>query len=157
MNLLFKKFYELRFKTDTYIFFILKQKILIQIQFLFTNTPFCVIDLDLFILRFFFECQTETPSQGWIFFFFFFQRCSIPPLSDILTDIRAQCVQHASLILQGVISPSASPSRDSPLLTPLLTQTIPRGFLLELVAKTHVTPVIFSRVSNYLYLFEFRG
>lgn len=74
------------------------------------------------------------------------QRCSSPPLSDVLAEIRSQCVQFASLLLQGIVPVSSLSPKDSLLLNPLITQTTPRGFLLELVTKTHIYPVTFNKV-----------
>jgi ubiquitin conjugation factor E4 B len=81
------------------------------------------------------------------------QRSSIPPLSDVLAEIRAQCVQYASLTLQGVLSEEELP-RTSPLLGPVLNQSLPRGFLPELVARTHATHELFSKVGNVHTLVE---
>ncbi|KAJ9575045.1 hypothetical protein L9F63_007780, partial [Diploptera punctata] len=73
------------------------------------------------------------------------KRSSIPPLSDVLAEIRAQCVQYASLALQGVLSEEELP-RTSPLLSPVLSQSLPRGFLPELVARTHTNQELFAKV-----------
>jgi hypothetical protein len=75
------------------------------------------------------------------------QRSSIPPLSDVLAEIRAQCVQYASLTLQGVVCEVELP-RSSPLLGPVLNQSFPRGFLPELVARTHANHELFNKVGN---------
>ncbi|KAK6628131.1 hypothetical protein RUM44_010614 [Polyplax serrata] len=74
------------------------------------------------------------------------KRCSSPPLSDVLAEIRSQCVQFASLLLQGIVPVSSLSPKDSLLLNPLITQTTPRGFLLELVTKTHIYPVTFNKI-----------
>ncbi|PNF25093.1 hypothetical protein B7P43_G02009 [Cryptotermes secundus] len=73
------------------------------------------------------------------------KRSSIPPLSDVLAEIRAQCVQYASLSLQGVLIDEELP-RTSPLLGPVLNQSLPRGFLPELVARTHANHELFNKV-----------
>jgi ubiquitin conjugation factor E4 B len=75
------------------------------------------------------------------------QRSSIPPLSDVLAEIRAQCVQYAALVLQGLLSEEDFP-RVSPLLGPvlMLNQSLPRGFLPELVARTHANHELFNKV-----------
>ncbi|XP_012285979.1 ubiquitin conjugation factor E4 B [Orussus abietinus] len=82
------------------------------------------------------------------------KRSSVPPLSDALATLRAQCVQHASLVLQEVIgvnttsssSSNSSTRCSSPLLYPVLSQSLPRGFLHELVARTHSNPQTFNRI-----------
>lgn len=81
------------------------------------------------------------------------QRSSIPPLSDVLAEIRAQCVQYASLSLQGVLIDEELP-RTSPLLGPVLNQSLPRGFLPELVARTHANHELFNKVGNVHMLIE---
>jgi len=82
------------------------------------------------------------------------QRSSIPPLSDVLAEIRAQCVQYASLVLQGLLSEEDLP-HTSPLLGPVLTlnQSLPRGFLPELVARTHANHELFNKVGKLLSAF----
>ncbi|GLG94106.1 Ubiquitin conjugation factor E4 B [Gryllus bimaculatus] len=78
------------------------------------------------------------------------KRCSIPPLSEVLADIRAQCVQYAALVLQASLSEEDAP-RVSPLLAPVLNQSLPRGFLPELVARTFSSSLeSFSRVFSPL-------
>ncbi|XP_046429762.1 ubiquitin conjugation factor E4 B [Neodiprion fabricii] len=77
------------------------------------------------------------------------KRCSTPPLSEVLATLRAQCVQHASLVLQGLVGicQSVIPSTPSPsLLYPVLSQNLPRGFLHELVARTHSNPHVFTKI-----------
>ena len=66
------------------------------------------------------------------------RKSSIPPLSDLLIDLRAQIVQHTSLLLRGVILPEIFESMReiSLLLQTLLDQTLPRGFLSELVTRS---------------------
>jgi len=82
------------------------------------------------------------------------QRSSIPPLSDVLAEIRAQCVQYASLVLQGLLSEEDLP-HTSPLLGPvlMLNQSLPRGFLPELVARTHANHELFNKVGKLLSAF----
>nr|CAD7398435.1 unnamed protein product [Timema poppensis] len=77
-------------------------------------------------------------------------RSSIPPLSDILSDIRAQCVQFSALILQGVMFDD-QPPHETPLLGLLLNtqqQQLPRGFLPELVARTYANNDAFHKVGD---------
>ncbi|KAJ8923221.1 hypothetical protein NQ315_001776, partial [Exocentrus adspersus] len=73
------------------------------------------------------------------------KRSSIPPLSDVLTELRAQIIQYTTLLVQGYIVPSDG-SGKSPLLSPILQQSLPRGFLTELVTRTHTNDKLFSSV-----------
>lgn len=83
------------------------------------------------------------------------KKSSIPPLSDVLADLRCRLVHYSALVLQGIIV-EIDPKEPSPLLAPLMAQSLPRGFVSELVARTHAnTPVfnkIFSPVLQGLYL-----
>ncbi|XP_015113341.1 ubiquitin conjugation factor E4 B [Diachasma alloeum] len=76
------------------------------------------------------------------------KRSSVPPISELLACLRAQCVQYSSLVLQGVLdAPGLQAfSGSSPLLIPVLSQTLPRGFLHELVARTHSNPQTFNKI-----------
>ena len=77
------------------------------------------------------------------------KRSSIPPLSEVLAILRAQCIQHTNLVLQGLIGlgpNSTLPMNSSPLLYPLLSQKLPRGFLHELVARTHTNAQTFNKI-----------
>ncbi|KAJ8932414.1 hypothetical protein NQ314_014671 [Rhamnusium bicolor] len=73
------------------------------------------------------------------------KKSSIPPLSEVLTELRAQIIHYTTLVVQGYIVPNEDTSK-SPLLTPILQQTIPRGFLTELVTRTHTNDKLFSNV-----------
>ncbi|XP_050295346.1 ubiquitin conjugation factor E4 B isoform X2 [Anthonomus grandis grandis] len=76
------------------------------------------------------------------------KRSSIPPLSDVLTEIRAQLVQYTSLVLQGKIVTDGQriSYSSSPLLNSIVHQTIPRGFLTELVTRTYLDEEAFDKV-----------
>ncbi|XP_018324068.1 ubiquitin conjugation factor E4 B isoform X2 [Agrilus planipennis] len=77
------------------------------------------------------------------------KRSSIPPLSDILSDLREQLINYTALILQGLIfqpAPNALKEGKSPILVPLLQQTLPRGFISELVARTYTSPDCFANI-----------
>jgi ubiquitin conjugation factor E4 B len=80
------------------------------------------------------------------------KRSSIPPLSDALTEVRAQLVHFTTLLLKGYIIPNEELYKfgRSPLLTPILQQTLPRGFLTELVTRTHTNDKLFSSVFSPL-------
>lgn len=75
-------------------------------------------------------------------------------MSEILSTLKSQCVQYMCMLLQGLIEmfPNSS-SNDlhiSPLLHPVLLQTCPRGFLHDLVAKTHTNQQLFSKLFSPL-------
>lgn len=79
------------------------------------------------------------------------QKSSVKPMSTVLAEVRAQCVQFTSLMLQDVLMDEVdltgpSGALSSPLLQPLLSQSLPRGFLIELLAKLAPTPDILSKV-----------
>ncbi|KAG7198729.1 hypothetical protein KM043_001720 [Ampulex compressa] len=77
------------------------------------------------------------------------KRSSVPPLSDVLAVLRAQCVQYSSLVLQGLVGISETSSTNvyaTPLLYPVLSQSLPRGFLHELVVRTHSNPTVFGKI-----------
>lgn len=73
------------------------------------------------------------------------KKSSIPPLSDVLTELRAQIIHYTTLLVQGYIVPNENSSK-SPLLQPILQQSMPRGFLTELVTRTHGNEKLFSSV-----------
>ena len=73
------------------------------------------------------------------------KRSSTSPLSDVLADIRAQCVQLTSLLLQGTAM-DIVPQLPSPLLIPVLNQSLPRGFLPELISRTYSNQTVFSQI-----------
>lgn len=75
----------------------------------------------------------------------------MPPLSNLFAEIRAQCVQHTSLMLQDVLFEEVDFTAKlgpltSPILQPVLLQNLPRGFLPELLARTHTNPDILHKV-----------
>lgn len=77
------------------------------------------------------------------------KKSSIPPMSDVLADMRSQLVHYSAVVLQGMIIDydASSIHKDvSPLLNPLISQTLPRGFISELVARTHVNTHVFSKI-----------
>ncbi|KAJ3644556.1 hypothetical protein Zmor_022280 [Zophobas morio] len=80
------------------------------------------------------------------------KRSSIPPLSDVLIEVRAQLVHYTTLLLQGYIIPNDELYKfgRSPMLTPILQQTLPRGFLTELVTRTYTNEKLFSSVFSPL-------
>lgn len=54
-------------------------------------------------------------------------RSSIPPLSDVLIEVRAQLIQYTTLVVQGIIVPKTEDAGEkSPLLNSIVHQTFPR-------------------------------
>lgn len=76
------------------------------------------------------------------------KRCSSPPMIEVLADLRAQCVQYAALALQGLIEEESVTV--SPLLIPVMNQSLPRGFLPELVARTYMNSEMFTKIFGIL-------
>ncbi|UYV79527.1 UBE4B [Cordylochernes scorpioides] len=63
------------------------------------------------------------------------QKASEPPLSEMLVEVRAECVAHTVLVLSGGGPKDHTSLEGATLLVSLLTsQALPRGFLAELVA-----------------------
>lgn len=72
-------------------------------------------------------------------------------MKEVLAEVRAQCVQHTSLMLQDILMEEVDFTGrlgplSSPLLQPVLQQSLPRGFLLELLARTHSNPDTINKV-----------
>lgn len=76
------------------------------------------------------------------------KKSSIPPMSDVLSDLRSQLVHYSTLILQGFITEydTACVRKEVSLVGPLINQTLPRGFMSELVARTHTNTHVFSKI-----------
>lgn len=75
------------------------------------------------------------------------KKCSISPLSDVLSELRAQIIHYTSLIVQGYIfNDSVHDTSKSHFFNSILQQSIPRGFLTELVIRTHTNEKVFSNV-----------
>jgi len=71
---------------------------------------------------------------------FCLQKFSSQPMSGFLVELRAQIVQHAALVLTGQFD--VEENTDSPysslLLDPFIAQSLPRGFLNEIVFRLHL-------------------
>ncbi|KAG1651915.1 Ubiquitin conjugation factor E4 B [Nymphon striatum] len=81
------------------------------------------------------------------------KRYSSPPISHFLTEARVQCAHHTALILSGFIS--ASSNHDSLLFHYIQSQSLPRGFLHEVINNTwndHNFKIIFKPVLITLQL-----
>ncbi|XP_048250307.1 ubiquitin conjugation factor E4 B-like [Haliotis rufescens] len=74
------------------------------------------------------------------------KRCSIPPMSDMLSTARSQCICHTALVLQGAFVQQRSLNGVSNLLPFLLAHNLPRGFLPELVQTIYHDRDSFRRV-----------
>ncbi|XP_075218617.1 ubiquitination factor E4B [Lycorma delicatula] len=83
------------------------------------------------------------------------KRSSCSPLRDVLAEVRAQCVQYTSLMLQDVLLEEVDFTGrlgplSSPLLQPLLSQSLPRGFLPELIFRTQANLDTLNKVFSPL-------
>ncbi|XP_029835041.3 ubiquitin conjugation factor E4 B isoform X1 [Ixodes scapularis] len=74
------------------------------------------------------------------------KRCSEHPLRELLSEVRAQCVHFALLLLKGTLFGPWSPCKRSLLLSPLLKQSLPRGFLQEMMCVAHQDQTCFAQV-----------
>ncbi|XP_038866296.1 ubiquitin conjugation factor E4 B-like isoform X2 [Salvelinus namaycush] len=63
--------------------------------------------------------------------------CSHPGVSQLLSNIRSQCISHAALVLQGALTQPRSPLQQSLLLPYMLCRNLPYGFIQELACMTH--------------------
>ncbi|XP_072035141.1 ubiquitin conjugation factor E4 B-like [Amphiura filiformis] len=80
------------------------------------------------------------------------KRYSQPPMCDLLSTARSQCVSHASLVLQGAFTQHSPCSNRSLLLAPIISHTMPRGFLQELVCVSYRDPEAFAMIFNPLIM-----
>ncbi|XP_017783423.1 PREDICTED: ubiquitin conjugation factor E4 B isoform X1 [Nicrophorus vespilloides] len=73
------------------------------------------------------------------------KKSSIPPYSELLSDLRSQIIHHSVLLMRECFSSSEEMKREMPLLVrPLVHQTLPRGYLTELVLRTHMDVPLFN-------------
>ncbi|NP_001167175.1 ubiquitin conjugation factor E4 B [Salmo salar] len=63
--------------------------------------------------------------------------CSHPRVSQLLSNIRSQCISHATLVLQGALTQPRSPLQQSLLVPYMLCRNLPCGFIQELARMTH--------------------
>jgi len=79
------------------------------------------------------------------------RRATTPPICEVLSQARKQCVSHAALVLQGVFSSNPRPAiKPSPLLPFLLNATLPCGFLTDLITVTHADTDGFKEIFTQL-------
>lgn len=78
------------------------------------------------------------------------KKCSVPPLSEVIAISRSQTIQYASLVAQGCFDTSQAATSgaiaSSPFFEPLLKQTLPNGFLLDLIIDASGDWPTFTRV-----------
>ncbi|XP_029012652.1 ubiquitin conjugation factor E4 B isoform X3 [Betta splendens] len=72
--------------------------------------------------------------------------CSQPNVSQLLSNIRSQCISHVSLVLQGTLTQPRSPFQQSLLVPYMLCRNLPYGFIQELVRITHQEEEVFRQI-----------
>ncbi|XP_069545101.1 ubiquitin conjugation factor E4 B isoform X2 [Brachyistius frenatus] len=72
--------------------------------------------------------------------------CSQPNVSQLLSNIRSQCISHAALVLQGTLTQPRSPLQQSLLVPYMLCRNLPYGFIQELVRITHQEEEVFRQI-----------
>ncbi|XP_030624606.1 ubiquitin conjugation factor E4 B isoform X1 [Chanos chanos] len=72
--------------------------------------------------------------------------CSQPLVSQLLSNIRSQCISHAALVLQGALTQPRAPLQPSLLVPYMLCRNLPYGFIQELVRMTHQEEEVFKQI-----------
>uniref|UniRef100_A0AAQ6A1J5 Ubiquitin conjugation factor E4 core domain-containing protein n=1 Tax=Amphiprion ocellaris TaxID=80972 RepID=A0AAQ6A1J5_AMPOC len=72
--------------------------------------------------------------------------CSQPNVSQLLSNIRSQCISHVALVLQGTLTQPRSPLQQSLLVPYMLCRNLPYGFIQELVRITHQEEEVFRQI-----------
>uniref|UniRef100_A0A8C4NZ04 Ubiquitin conjugation factor E4 B n=1 Tax=Dicentrarchus labrax TaxID=13489 RepID=A0A8C4NZ04_DICLA len=72
--------------------------------------------------------------------------CSQPNVSQLLSNIRSQCISNVALVLQGTLTQPRSPLQQSLLVPYMLCRNLPYGFIQELVRITHQEEEVFRQV-----------
>ncbi|XP_051518119.1 ubiquitin conjugation factor E4 B-like isoform X1 [Myxocyprinus asiaticus] len=72
--------------------------------------------------------------------------CSQPVVSQLLSNIRSQCISHAALVLQGALTQPRAPLQSSLLVPYMLCRNLPCGFIQELVRMTHQEEEVFKQI-----------
>lgn len=72
--------------------------------------------------------------------------CSQPNVSQLLSNIRSQCISHVALVLQGALTQPRGPLQPSLLVPYLLCRNLPYGFIQELVRITHQEEEVFRQI-----------
>ncbi|KAM0736292.1 Ubiquitin conjugation factor E4 B [Formica fusca] len=77
------------------------------------------------------------------------KRSNVSPLSNVLMILRQKCVQYSNLILQGLVGicqAAVTPIYTTHLLYPILSQSLPQGYLRELMAMTYMNSNTFNKI-----------
>ncbi|XP_072283184.1 ubiquitin conjugation factor E4 B isoform X3 [Pyxicephalus adspersus] len=72
--------------------------------------------------------------------------CSQPDVSQLLSNIRSQCICHAALVLQGALTQPRSVQQPSLLVPYMLCRNLPFGFMQELVRTTYQDDEVFRQI-----------
>ncbi|KAF4078052.1 hypothetical protein AMELA_G00194950 [Ameiurus melas] len=72
--------------------------------------------------------------------------CSQPVVSQLLSNIRSQCISHAALVLQGALTLPRAPLQPSLLVPYMLCRNLPYGFIQELVRMTHQEEEVYKQI-----------
>ncbi|KAM8926937.1 ubiquitin conjugation factor E4 B [Pelodytes ibericus] len=72
--------------------------------------------------------------------------CSQPDVSQLLSNIRSQCICHAALVLQGALTQPRPVQQPSLLVPYMLCRNLPFGFIQELVRTTHQDEEVFRQI-----------
>ncbi|XP_037124262.1 ubiquitin conjugation factor E4 B isoform X5 [Syngnathus acus] len=72
--------------------------------------------------------------------------CNQPNVSQLLSNIRSQCISHIALVLQGCLTQPRSSLQHSLLVPYMLCRNLPYGFIQELVRITHQEEDVFRQI-----------
>ncbi|KAM6108997.1 ubiquitin conjugation factor E4 B isoform 2-T2 [Pterocles gutturalis] len=72
--------------------------------------------------------------------------CSQPTVSQLLSNVRSQCISHAALVLQGSLTQPRSLQQQSLLVPYMLCRNLPFGFIQELVRTTYQDEEVFKQI-----------
>ncbi|XP_036781126.1 ubiquitin conjugation factor E4 B isoform X3 [Manis pentadactyla] len=72
--------------------------------------------------------------------------CSQPAVSQLLSNIRSQCISHTALVLQGSLTQPRPTQQPSFLVPYMLCRNLPYGFIQELVRTTHQDEEVFKQI-----------
>ncbi|EFB18756.1 hypothetical protein PANDA_007242, partial [Ailuropoda melanoleuca] len=72
--------------------------------------------------------------------------CSQPAVSQLLSNVRSQCISHTALVLQGSLTQPRSMQQPSFLVPYMLCRNLPYGFMQELVRTTHQDEEVFKQI-----------
>uniref|UniRef100_A0A3B4TV96 Ubiquitination factor E4B, UFD2 homolog (S. cerevisiae) n=1 Tax=Seriola dumerili TaxID=41447 RepID=A0A3B4TV96_SERDU len=72
--------------------------------------------------------------------------CSQPNVSQLLSNIRSQCISHVALVLQGTLTQPRNPLQQSLLVPYMLCRNLPYGFIQELARITHQEEEVFRQI-----------